>query len=169
MFETVCIYGGKVFRLNRHLERLFGGLGTLRFKIPYNESSMAQSLTELIRRNQITNGFARIILTRGVSDFGLGTKSSRDPVVVMYASHASRSQPNATRVASVSSSRKERANAQSVMEVTKTISRVHHVSRRWRPKRRVRRRDPCKHDGHSQKALPATSFSSKAALIDRTD
>src|SRR5258707_4290003 len=67
LFETVCIYGGKVFRLNRHLERLFGGLNTLRFKIPYNESSMAQALTELIQRNQITNGFARIILTRAGS------------------------------------------------------------------------------------------------------
>ena len=127
LFETVCIYGGKVFRLNRHLERLFGGLDTLRFKIPCNEPSMARSLNELIQRNQIVNGFARIILTRGVSDFGLGTKSSRDPVVVMYAQ--SREPFTADRYARGFRViiAKERANAQSVMEVTKTISRVHHV------------------------------------------
>src|SRR5438045_168913 len=85
LFETVCIYGGKVFRLNRHLERLFGGLNTLHFKSPCNEPSMAHSLKELIQRNQIANGFARIILTRGISDFGLGTKNARDPNLVMYA------------------------------------------------------------------------------------
>ncbi|MSR64334.1 MAG: branched-chain amino acid aminotransferase [Verrucomicrobiae bacterium] len=127
LFETVCIYNGKVFRLNRHLERLFGGLDTLRFKIPYGQSAMALSLTELIRHNNITNGFARIILTRGVSDFGLGTKSSRDPVVVMYAQSRERfSDERYARGFRVIIAR-ERANAQSVMEVTKTISRVHHV------------------------------------------
>lgn len=127
LFETVCIYSGKVFRLNRHLERLFGGLDTLRFKIPYTEPSMGQALTDLIRRNNVANGFARIILTRGISDFGLGTRSSRDPNVVMYAQPR---EPFTTEryargfhviIAT------ERANAQSIMEVTKTISRVHHV------------------------------------------
>src|SRR5262245_1928597 len=85
LFETVRIYGGKVFRFNRHLERLADGLKTLKFIIPSAPPTLMHWLNDLIRRNLVQEGFARIIVTRGVSDFGLGTVGSHDPNIVMYA------------------------------------------------------------------------------------
>src|ERR1041385_7864620 len=79
LFETVCIYNGKVFRLDRHLQRLAGGLKTLQFTIPADARSLARSLDELIARNQIAHGFARLIVTRGLSGFGLGAATAHDP------------------------------------------------------------------------------------------
>lgn len=127
LFETVCIYSGKVFRLNRHFERLAEGLKTLQFTIPLGTPMLVHWLTELIQRNAVREGFARIIVTRGISDFGLGTPTARDPNVVMYAQP--RTPFSAERYAKGFRIliAKERANAQSIMEVTKTISRVHHV------------------------------------------
>lgn len=127
LFETVRIYGGKVFRLERHLERLASGLRTLRFTIPYDSAALSRRLNELIARNEVREGFARIIVTRGIGDFGLGTTSARDPVVVMYAQSRPPFGPEQYQRGFRVVLAKERANAQSTMEVTKTISRVHHV------------------------------------------
>jgi len=127
LFETVRIYGGKVYRLNRHLERLWAGMNTLRFTISTTPVSLARLVNHLAQRNEVREGFCRIIVTRGISDFGLGTTSAHDPNVVLYAQ--SREPFSADRYARgfrVIVAR-ERANAQATMEVTKTISRVHHV------------------------------------------
>lgn len=127
LFETVCIYSGKVFRLDAHLDRLWDGLKTLRFTIPTNPVSLAHQLNQLIQRNAIKDGFARIIVTRGVSDFGLGTTTARDPNVVIYAQPRARWTEERYHRGFRIIIAKERANAKSIMEVTKTISRVHHV------------------------------------------
>jgi branched-chain amino acid aminotransferase len=127
LFETVCVYSGKVFRLDRHLERLWDGLKTLQFSIPVTPESLARLLNELIQRNGIGDGFARILVTRGVSEFGLGTTTSRNPNVVMYAQPRARWSEERYRKGFRVIIATERANAQSVMEVTKTISRAHHV------------------------------------------
>ncbi len=127
LFETVRVYRGKVFRLDRHLERLRDGLATLRFTIPFTLPALTVALSQLIQRNAVKEGFARIIVTRGISDFGLGTRTARDPNAVMYAQSrepwAEERYQKGFRIIIA----RERANAQSVMEVTKTISRVHHV------------------------------------------
>lgn len=127
LFETVRIYGGKVFRLARHLERLADGLGTLRFSLPVAPPMLAQWLEDLIGRNRIREGFARVIVTRGISDFGLGTTTARDPNIVMYAQERPPWPPDRYARGFRVIIARERANAQSVMEMTKTISRVHHV------------------------------------------
>jgi len=127
IFETLRVYDGKVFRMAQHLERMFTNFARLKIPSPQTAEQISANVERLVRDNGVKDGFIRIIATRGVSDFGLGTKSARDPIVVIYAQNYP--PPKAERYAkgwNVIIS-KERANAQSAMEVTKTISRVHHV------------------------------------------
>jgi len=127
IFETLRVYGGKVFRLAQHMERMFTNFQRLKISSPLSAEQISANVERLVRDNGVRDGFVRIIATRGVSDFGLGTNNVRAPLVVIYAQDYP--PPTAERYGkgfSVVIS-KERANAQSAMEVTKTISRVHHV------------------------------------------
>jgi branched-chain amino acid aminotransferase len=127
IFETLRVYDGKVFRMAQHMERMFTNFARLKIPSPLSAEQISANVERLVRDNGVRDGFVRIIATRGISDFGLGTKTARDPIVVIYAQDYP--PPSAERYAKGWSViiASERANAQSVMEVTKTISRVHHV------------------------------------------
>jgi branched-chain amino acid aminotransferase len=127
VFETLRVYQGRIFRLDAHLRRLFENLQRLKIQSPLSAEQIGRNMTRLLADNSVGNGFVRLIATRGTSEFGLGTKTARDPLVVIYAHNyppptTERYQKGISVIIST-----VRANSQSVMEITKTISRVHHV------------------------------------------
>jgi len=68
-FDTCRVYGGKAFKLREHVERLFRSAKALLISIPYTPKKIEDAVLDLVRRNQVENGYIRITLTRGV---GLG-------------------------------------------------------------------------------------------------
>ena len=82
LFETLRCYDGKMFRFDRHIERLRSGLERLGIPLSVNEAEFAAVLRELMKRNNVANGVARIIVTRGVGEFGLLGKQAQQPVVL---------------------------------------------------------------------------------------
>ena len=85
VFETLRVYGGKLFRLPHHQLRLAAGLRLLRIEPPLSAPEIAAQLQELIARNQIADGIARIYITRGAAAFGLGTPRNAEPTTVVWA------------------------------------------------------------------------------------
>ncbi len=67
LFETMRAYGGKVFRLDRHLERLAGSAETL--GIAVDKSVLKDAVTETIHANGLSN--ARIRLTLSIGEGGM--------------------------------------------------------------------------------------------------
>jgi branched-chain amino acid aminotransferase len=63
-FETMRIYGGKLFRVVEHLDRLFDGLGALRIEPAVARDRIRGICEELIERNGTSEGVARIYVTR---------------------------------------------------------------------------------------------------------
>ena len=75
VFEGIRIYHGKVFRLRRHLERLYRSAKYIHLDPSVNIEKMQEIVLESCRRNELTDGYIRLIVTRGVGSLGLAPKS----------------------------------------------------------------------------------------------
>ncbi len=76
LFETLRAYGGRVFRLKQHWERLSRSADRLFLKLPEPLSRLKEIIEELIRRNQLSDAMVRIQVTRGEGALG---PSIREP------------------------------------------------------------------------------------------
>ncbi|NYT02568.1 MAG: branched-chain-amino-acid transaminase [Methanosarcinales archaeon] len=71
VFEGIRAYGGKVFRLEDHVSRLFDSARAIMLCVPMTQEEMCEAILETLRRNKLTDGYIRPIVTRGVGDLGL--------------------------------------------------------------------------------------------------
>jgi branched-chain amino acid aminotransferase len=69
LFEGIRIYGGKVFKLDEHLDRLYNGIKFLEFEMHISKSELKQSILDLRKESGIDAGYVRLNVTRGT---GLG-------------------------------------------------------------------------------------------------
>lgn len=83
LFETLRCYDGKFFRLDRHIERLWSGLKRLEIPLTPDATDFAAVLRELVKQNNVASGVARIVVTRGVAEFGLLGKHAQEPMVLV--------------------------------------------------------------------------------------
>ena len=65
VFEGTRVYGGNIFHLKAHTERLLNSARILGFQIPYTLEQLCQAQRELIKRQNITDGYIRPIAWRG--------------------------------------------------------------------------------------------------------
>lgn len=70
VFEGMRVYGGRVFRLAEHLERLYDSAQAIRLEIPLPRAEMEAVTLEGIRRAGLSDGYLRHVVTRGVGDLG---------------------------------------------------------------------------------------------------
>lgn len=85
LFETMRSYAGVVFRLNRHLSRLFGSFSALKMAPPNNKKYFKEAVLKLLRTNGLKSAYIRIAVTRGEGGFGIGYKDDFSPTVVIVA------------------------------------------------------------------------------------
>jgi branched-chain amino acid aminotransferase len=71
VFEGMRIYGGKVFRLDDHLTRLFESAHTLLLEIPYSRAEVETMVKDAVQRSGRQDGYIRLVVTRGVGALGL--------------------------------------------------------------------------------------------------
>jgi len=84
VFEGIRAYNGRIFRLERHIDRLFDSAKAIRLDIPYSAPQVCDIVIEACLRNDITDGYIRLVVTRGAGDLGLDPrKCSRAEVIVI--------------------------------------------------------------------------------------
>jgi len=84
VFEGIRIYGGKIFRLGAHLERLYDSAKAILLTIPITPEEMTAITEEAVRRSGIAEGYMRHVVTRGVGDLGLDPrKCPRASVIII--------------------------------------------------------------------------------------
>jgi branched-chain amino acid aminotransferase len=86
IFEGIRVYEGNVFRLNEHLERLEYSAKALLLTLPLTRQQFADATCETSRRNNLRNGYIRLVVTRGPGDLGLAPWSCSKPTVFIIAS-----------------------------------------------------------------------------------
>ncbi len=89
VFEGIRAYNGAVFKLQEHLERLYESAQHILLKIPLSIDEMEKATLETLRRNNLSDAYIRIIVSRGVGDLGLDPKKCFGATVVIIADHIS--------------------------------------------------------------------------------
>ena len=65
VFEGCRAYGGKIFKLTEHSQRLHKSAEILGFKIPYSVEELDAACNEAVKRNNFKNGYIRPVAWRG--------------------------------------------------------------------------------------------------------
>jgi branched-chain amino acid aminotransferase len=83
VFEGIRVYGGKIFRLAEHLDRLYDSAQAIWLTVPMNKEEMAQVTEEAVRRSGISEAYIRHVVSRGVGDLGLDPRKCPRPSVII--------------------------------------------------------------------------------------
>ena len=67
IFETVRSYGGVVFCLKDHLDRLYSSMKSLKIRQSLSNKEMEKAVYELLRINNLEDASIRITISRGIS------------------------------------------------------------------------------------------------------
>lgn len=85
VFEGIRAYNGRVFRLGQHIDRLYQSARSIMLEIPMTKQELAEAVCETCRANDITDGYVRLVVTRGVGDLGLDPRKCARPTVFIIA------------------------------------------------------------------------------------
>jgi branched-chain amino acid aminotransferase len=71
IFEGIRAYNGRVFRLDDHITRLYESAKAILLNIGISPAEMKQVVINTCSKNNIRDGYIRLVVTRGVGDLGL--------------------------------------------------------------------------------------------------
>ncbi|WP_433945899.1 branched-chain-amino-acid transaminase [Paenibacillus sp. SN-8-1] len=71
IFEGIRIYNGNIFKCKEHLDRLYDSAKSIQLNIPLSYQEMEEALVETLRRNELRDGYIRLVVSRGVGNLGL--------------------------------------------------------------------------------------------------
>jgi len=71
IFEGIRAYGGSVFKLKEHIDRLFRSAHAIKLTIPLTKQEMIDTVRETLRRNDLRDAYIRLLVTRGFGDIGV--------------------------------------------------------------------------------------------------
>jgi branched-chain amino acid aminotransferase len=85
VFEGIRIYNKRIFKCRSHIDRLYRSAELIHLKIPYTKEEMDQIMRSCIETNNITDGYIRLVVTRGFGDLGLNPFLCKKPTVICIA------------------------------------------------------------------------------------
>lgn len=85
VFEGIRIYNNRIFKLDEHLKRLYDGAKVIMLAVPLSFNELKQAVIETVKRNQLKDGYIRLVVTRGVGDLGLNPTKCPKPTVFIIA------------------------------------------------------------------------------------
>lgn len=89
VFEGMRSYAGRVFRMDEHLRRLWDSAKAIRLTIPVTIEALGAAVNETLQANGITDGYIRLVVTRGAGTLGLDPNRTADPQVIIITDHIS--------------------------------------------------------------------------------
>src|SRR5580693_4783487 len=89
VFEGLRSYSGRVFRLEQHLSRLWESAQAIRLQIPIPRDQLAKAVVDTLATNGISDGYIRLVVTRGSGSLGLDPNRTSDPQVIIITDHIS--------------------------------------------------------------------------------
>lgn len=87
IFEGIRAYNGRVFKLKEHIDRLYESAHIIALDIGMSKAEMTEVVLETLRRNNLTDAYIRLVVSRGVGDLGLDpNKCPKASVICIAAS-----------------------------------------------------------------------------------
>ena len=85
VFEGIRAYNGRVFKLKEHIDRLFCSAKAILLTIPMSLGAVIEAVLETCRRNQVRDGYIRLVVTRGAGTLGLNPNRCKRPSIIIIA------------------------------------------------------------------------------------
>ena len=85
VFEGIRAYGGRIFRLAQHLDRLYASARAIALEVWMPKAEMAAMCEACIRDNGLQDAYIRLIVTRGVGDLGLDPRKCTKASIICIA------------------------------------------------------------------------------------
>ena len=85
IFEGIRLYDSCIFKLEEHLERLEYSAKAIMLNLPWTRKEIAEAVCETCRANDLTDGYIRLVVTRGVGSLGLSIKNCDQPQLIIIA------------------------------------------------------------------------------------
>src|SRR5580693_4328562 len=87
VFEGIRVYNRRVFRLDKHLERLYASAKAVWLEIPMAPAALVRVIEEAVAKSTIADAYIRLIVTRGAGDLGLDPRKCPRPSVICIVDH----------------------------------------------------------------------------------
>jgi branched-chain amino acid aminotransferase len=85
IYETLRAYDGRIFMLRKHLARLRRSADLIGLQLPISETDWPRVLEDAMRRNDLTDAYLRITVSRGEGEIGLDPGLCPQRTVVVMA------------------------------------------------------------------------------------
>lgn len=83
VFEGIRVYHGKVFKHKEHVDRLYESARSIALEIPMTRDDMMKAVDETVKANNKTNGYIRLIVTRGPGSLGLDPRKCEPQIIII--------------------------------------------------------------------------------------
>ncbi len=71
VFEGIRVYNGRIFELKAHIRRLYESAKAIRLDIPMSREELIKAVEKTADANAVSDGYIRLIITRGVGTLGI--------------------------------------------------------------------------------------------------
>lgn len=85
VYDTMCAYNNRVFKLNEHLDRLYESAHAIKLTIPHTKDEVKDIILDTVRRNRLQSAYVKIVVTRGVGAQPLLSPYNCTPGVIVFA------------------------------------------------------------------------------------
>lgn len=82
VFEGQRVYGGRIFRLSDHSQRLIDSARILGFEVPWTREQIDQACMDVLKANGMTEGYMRPIAWRGSEQMGVAAQRTRPHLAI---------------------------------------------------------------------------------------
>jgi len=86
VFEGIRVYSGAVFKCVEHINRLYDSAKMLMLEMPISKEELNGIVLETCRKNQIKDGYVRLVVTRGIGDLSILPSERPKPTIFCIAS-----------------------------------------------------------------------------------
>lgn len=84
VFEGIRVYGGRIFKLGSHLDRLWQSARLIRLEISRSREEIDRAVRETVAANGLTDAYIRLVVSRGEGTLGLNPfRCPRSAVIVI--------------------------------------------------------------------------------------
>ena len=85
IFEGIRLYNKNVFKLPKHIDRLFRSARAIMLDMPWSKQEIMDAVCDACRTNNLTDGYIRLVVSRGKGALGLSPRSCSDPQLIIIA------------------------------------------------------------------------------------
>ena len=88
-FEGIRIYKGKIFKCEQHMNRIYRNAERLRMVMPWDRRQCVAAMRQCIEVNGLSEGYIRLLFSRGVGTLGLDPRKCPKPSIIVIADQIS--------------------------------------------------------------------------------